>query len=136
MDRLKRMFGWKPISERRYHSSFPECRHYWNWERFGQCPECACGVLAAIQGGVMSEQTLSSLEYAIKAAGQKVDLDKLNEQVLPFLEDPIKVARPRMDCDIVDLQTLLSLEDAIKTARQREEQKEVDDEISKAGGKG
>ena len=67
-NKLRRIFGWKPIEERDYHHSFKGCIHHWNWERNGQCPECARGALRGINWSLVDEENLDSLRGIIDAA--------------------------------------------------------------------
>ena len=67
-NKLRRIFGWKPIGERDYHPSFKECIHHWNWKKNGQCPECAEGALIAINWSLVDGETFDSLRGIIRAA--------------------------------------------------------------------
>ncbi len=67
-NKLRRIFGWKPIEERDYHDRFGGCVHHWNWLKNGQCPKCARGVLNAINWSFVDEETMHGLQGLIKAA--------------------------------------------------------------------
>lgn len=69
--KVKRKFGWLPVEERKYHSSFKGCSHHWNWERYGQCPQCARSALGAINWSLVDEKTYESLRGIINAAKEE-----------------------------------------------------------------
>jgi hypothetical protein len=76
-DKLKRKLGWLPIDEREdhdlpidereYHDGFKGCGHHWNWERFGQCPQCARSTLEAINWSLVDGRDFKALQGIIKA---------------------------------------------------------------------
>lgn len=70
-NKVRRKFSWKPVKERKYHYSFKSCIHHWNWESYGQCPQCARGALMGINWSLVDEKTLENLGGIIKAASKE-----------------------------------------------------------------
>lgn len=68
INKIRRWFGWLPIEERQYHTSFEGCIHNWNWKRFRQCPRCARSALGAINWALVDEKSYNSLEGIIRAS--------------------------------------------------------------------
>ena len=68
IEKVKRKLGWLPVLEREYHYSFRGCVHHWNWEKFGQCPQCARSALRAINWNYVKKDDMASLKGIIKAA--------------------------------------------------------------------
>jgi hypothetical protein len=68
IEKIKRKFGWVPVSERKYHNSFDTCIHHWNWDKFGQCPECARGAMSEINWSLIKEDDLPRLKGIIDAS--------------------------------------------------------------------
>jgi len=73
--RICRKFGWRPIKEGYYHSSFHTCVHHWNRERYGQCPKCAINVLQGVDYQILKEHNdehaLDGCIRAIQKYGSK-----------------------------------------------------------------
>jgi len=64
-NKLRRMFGWKPIKERDYHDSFGGCIHHWNWLKNGQCPQCARGIVRSINWSLIREEDYERLKHLL-----------------------------------------------------------------------
>ena len=77
LGKIMRRFGWTPVNERQYHKSFKcgppnwSCIHHFNWEKYGQCPQCAGSAMRGINWSLVDKETLESLQDIIRASKEE-----------------------------------------------------------------